>query len=166
MRNYMLTPKEYPSDLDAKPFEIKDSRGHHIFLTIISTTLFSVSLYSMWSNRSWTDFPIVIISSLLLLLTIYCVTTSLRPKLIIKIDDRGIWTKKSGWTDWREIKYFYTKSFYTKGVINVQFFLKTNTREKEILVDLSFSEFANEGTIRRYIEIYRGDNKVIDLGKE
>ena len=87
------------------------------------------------------------------------------PKIKMKVNENGIWTKKTGQIDWNDISYFYYTNRYAKfgNIISLYFMLYT--QKSELIIDLSN---ANPGItkIRTVINKYKGDHSVDDFGEK
>jgi len=166
IENYSLTPQSYPSSLDAKPFEVRESRGLLIFVAVSALAISSLSFYELATDyHNHYRFMLWAIALIFLPIGIYFIISVSKPKLIIRIDDTGIWEKKSGLTKWSDISYYYTSYRYQKHISQIIFYYNSVSKNKEIKVDLSMSQYANDSTIRRYIQIFKGENEILDYGR-
>jgi hypothetical protein len=165
--DYRLTHQNYPSPLDATPLEIRESRGMMLLITMSSLAIGLFAFYKLivdyhnhYRTFHW------IIGFILLPIGIYSFISVIKPKLILRIDEQGVWEKKSGLTPWPDIDYFYTSSRYQKHSSEIHLYYHSIAAAKEIKVDLSMSQYPNDSTIRRYIELFKGEHDVADYGRQ
>ena len=138
----------------------------HLLISLSALFLAFTAFYSAAVSQPSQHSPYLWIVGFILLTTaIYSAYSLIKPKIILRIDEQGIWERKSGLTKWSDISYYYTSYQYQKHVSQVLFYYNSVSASKEIKVDLSFSQYANESTIRRYITLCKGEHEVTDLGK-
>lgn len=152
---------------DNKSFEIKNSKGKILVYAILNfcAAFFLTKIIKIENNFEF-YFSLIMFCGFVGS-TIYFLFNFLRPNIIIKIDEQGIWVKKIGLTTWQNLDYFYTKKVNKKRGFDLHFIIRPKDSEKETDVNLALTliDGSDEEIIRNFIEICRGDNKVIDLGK-
>jgi hypothetical protein len=165
MKNIGETNDQQNLSQKKNTFVIRESKRYMLKGTIISSCVlvfFVYLLYTEQKPKTLFEYSLPILMSLVV---IAFFIKFLIPKIIVKIDDGGIWTKRHGFLEWKKINYFYTEIRHYRYGINIMLFIKLHNSKNEIFESFGGAGLSSDKTIRQQINFFKGDHKVIDMGK-
>ena len=161
---------EYFSRFTPESFVVQESRSKFILTAVLGYFFTGISIYGFFFEEKGInlekDWGLLLFTAFFVFVAISFTYFAFHPRTIVVINKEGIWTPKQQWVPWEKIGYYSHKRHKSRYGSDYIFIILTRPPFDTIRLNLSMTDYNNCGTVRRYIELFKGNHRVVDMGEE
>lgn len=161
-----MTEYEHSSRATPESVVIKESKSKLVITAVLGYFLTGALSYGLKNINFEKDWGMLFFMAFFVSIAVSCTYAAFHPKTIAVINKEGIWTPKQQLVPWDKIGYYSHRRHRSKYGNDYIFIFLTRPPFDTIRLNLSATDYNNRNTLRHYIELFKGEHRVVDMGEE